>query len=272
MIKNWTDYVMFKKWSAIILLAIWIIPSKLNRKLIFTGILAVTHFISMISGLLILTLIGPAIYNSGTLSQLYPNIIGELVMITVLIIWIRINQQKIETILGKIKFNVKLSNRKFVEITVIVYVFSFLNNFIIPYFNFHSYVHFLLSVTKFAVSLLGYRSTIDGPYLIGDGGTLFMAKWCLGFLTMFVFASLIYITGKENKAKWVYIISGLVFLHIVNIIRLATLYIFVQNNDSQLASDHHDIYNLIFYAIIFILWIIWFEKFALKKKFKTNKS
>jgi len=145
------------------------------------------------------------------------------------------------------------------------FIYQVLNNFIIPFFSFSSYINFLLIITKFSVFQMGYDSTINGPYLIGDGGTLFMAKWCLGFLTMFVFASLIYLTRGETKAKWLFIFWGLVFLHIVNIVRLAVLFIFVQNNDSQLAQNHHNIYNIVFYTIIFILWIIWFEKFALKK-------
>jgi exosortase/archaeosortase family protein len=88
---------------------------------------------------------------------------------------------------------------------------------------------------------------------------------------MFVFASFVYLTGDKIKAKWKFIIGGLIFLHVVNIIRLTALFMYVQNNsDLQMAMDHHQIYNIVFYSIIFVLWIIWIEKFVLKKETKKN--
>ena len=136
--------------------------------------------------------------------------------------------------------------------------------------NYYTYINFLLRATKSVVSLFGYHAEINGPYLSGtNGGTLFMAKWCLGFITMYIFAAMVYLTRRDNKTTWKYILFGIIILHVLNIVRLSLLFMFVQHyNDSELIMDHHVMYNIVVYLIIFGLWIVWFEKFSRER----NKS
>lgn len=268
-IENWVDYVLFKKWVVAILAVVWLTFTNIKKKLIYSGLLLVIHFIALTSGLLLITLYGPAYVNPDSLSELRPNSVGSILMILLLFAWIKQNETEVISSLGKIRIKLTFSRKKINEILIVFLIYSIIKNFIVPYFNFYPYIQFLLSVTRLVVGIFGFEATIDGPYLIGNGGTLFMAKWCLGFLTMFVFASGIYLTGVNKKQVWVYIILGVLFLHLLNIVRLAVLYIFVQSHDSQLAHNHHAIYNIVFYSIIFILWIFWFEKYAglnIKKK------
>jgi len=35
--------------------------------------------------------------------------------------------------------------------------------------------------------------------------------------------------------------------------------------------DHHDIYNIIVYIIIFLTWVLWFEKFVNFGKIQDKK-
>jgi hypothetical protein len=54
-------------------------------------------------------------------------------------------------------------------------------------------------------------------------------------------------------------------------IRLVLLFILVQGEDGlEVANYHHDIYNIIVYAIIFVLWVVWFEVFVGKEKKVTD--
>jgi len=158
---------------------------------------------------------------------------------------------------------------------VFFFLSNLLRNFFVSFFNYYAYIDFILSATKSVVFLFGYQAEINGPYLSGsNGGTLFMAKWCLGFITMFIFAAMVYLTRKDNKTCWKYIFFGIVILHIFNIIRLSLLFIFVQSHDdNELIMDHHDMYNIVVYILIFVLWIIWFEKFIWSSKNpKKDKS
>jgi exosortase/archaeosortase family protein len=267
LVSNWPSFVMFKKWVAGLLVLIWVFPTAPISRLKYTALFGVMHILAVMSALVILTLIGPIVYKSGSESQLYVNIIGELLLIAFLFIWLRAQLDKIHELLSRTRFNFYFSLQKLNIVFFMALGYSLLKNFFIPFFDFKSYVFYLLSLTKFAAGMAGFESEIDGPYLTGTNGTLFMAKWCLGLLTMYLFASVVFLSGKHSKAKWIYIVSGLLFLHIVNILRLAFLFVYVQTNeDLSQAMDHHDIFNIIFYTLIFILWIIWFELFVIKKQ------
>ena len=99
-----------------------------------------------------------------------------------------------------------------------------------------------------------------------------MAKYCLGFNTMYLFASIVYLTVNDNKRRWIYIISGLLFLNFVNIMRFVLLFIYIQKHGGYvLAIDVHDMFNYITYSIVFILLVIWFEKFADIGAFRKNE-
>ena len=78
---------------------------------------------------------------------------------------------------------------------------------------------------------------------------------------MFLFASVVYFTGNQENRGWRFIIFGLFVLNIANIVRIVLVFIHLQNHgDYLLATDVHDLYNYATYTIVFILWVIWFEK------------
>ena len=70
-------------------------------------------------------------------------------------------------------------------------------------------------------------------------------------------------TGKNSISKWLFIVTGLIILNLTNIIRFVLLFIHMQNHGGYvLKIDVHNIYNYIIYGIVFLLWIIWFEKYS----------
>ncbi len=265
LVTNWRTYLLFLKWTAFLLFSIWIIKTDLKRKLLFSGLLVLVHFFAVSSGLIMLAAIGPKIVIVESLSQLRPHLPGALAMFGLFALWIRKNRAEIALTIKIVLPKAKIDDKKVRELMVIFLIFILLKSFLIPYFPFYTYIDMLLTLTQALVGAFGFNSEINGPYLIGDsGGTLFMAKWCLGFITMFVFSSVVYVTRRNNRSAWIFILSGVVVLHIFNIIRLAVLFIFVQSHDdSQLVMDHHDLYSIVVYLLIFLMWIFWFEKFAL---------
>lgn len=80
---------------------------------------------------------------------------------------------------------------------------------------------------------------------------------------MLLFASLIYLMGENSWTSWIYILSGLLFLNIANIMRLVLLFMHIQEHGTYVGIvDYHNLYDYIIYGIVFILWVIWFEKFS----------
>lgn len=263
-IDDWPSYLLYLKWTAFLLLSIWLTASSIRKKLVFTTIFALTHYLAVLSGLVMIAGIGPLVVDPDSLSELRPHSIGSFAMFAFFLAWFRNSIPEIRHSLSKINVKFDLSRKKLNEILFVWFIFLLLRNFLVPYFNYYGYIDFLLKATQKAVALFGYNSTIDGPYIIGDNnGTLFMAKWCLGFLTMYLFGAMVFLTRVENLTAWIYIGIGFVILHIFNILRLSALFIFVQYyDDSDLIMDHHTIYNIVVYVIIFIMWVIWFEKYT----------
>jgi len=265
-IDNWPSFLLFLKWSVFIFISIWVFGRSVKKKLLYTFLLILTHFFAVFSGLVLIAGIGPLLIEPSSLTELKPHTPGALAMFGLFVCWLNRNLEEIKTVLKEFGVKTFLSDKKKKEIIWIVFIFMLLKNFLVPYFNYYWYINILLTATRELAAILGYSSDISGPYLVGPmGGTLFMAKWCLGFITIYVFSSLVFLTRKNLTTAWMYILSGIVFLHIVNIIRLAVLFIYVQHHfDSRMISNHHEIYNIVVYALIFLMWVLWFEKFLNK--------
>lgn len=268
---NWARTFLYFKETALLVLCFWGFQSTLKKKIQFSLLLIVVHLFAVVSGLVMLAGIGPVVENL----RIAPEAVGSLALYTLFGIWVKQSKLEIDLMLKRVAPNFILTNLKINEILSVLFILILLNNFIVPFFEFNLYTNFYLHATKSLSHVIGLSSQIDGDYLIGSaGGTLFIAKWCLGINSLFIFAAMVFLTRKSTKTFLIFSILGIIFLHILNIIRLTLLLIFVQkHNDNELIMEHHDLYNIVVYLVIFILWILWFEKFSsLRNKAKLNKQ
>lgn len=202
-----------------------------------------------------------------------PNTIAVLCFFSILFYWYYLHKSNFLHILSYLKLNPQSVEKKAFPVMVLTYMYIILDFFILAYFTFEPWINFLFTSTQRILGLFGYESIVESVYLIGNNGSIFMANYCLGLKTMFLFAAIIYLTGDNNKTRWLYIIGGIIFLNFVNIIRFVLLFIHIQkNNGYTLSIDLHDIYNYITYTIVFILWIIWFELFSTKNNKRKTRS
>ncbi len=88
-------------------------------------------------------------------------------------------------------------------------------------------------------------------------------------MSFYLFGSFVFLT-RENlptRVTVLYITAGLIFLSILNIVRLVAIYIIVQGvNGTERAALHHEIYNVVIYIFIFALWVLWYERFVRRAK------
>jgi exosortase/archaeosortase family protein len=149
------------------------------------------------------------------------------------------------------------------HVIIIIYIYIIGTAFLVEFFDYTLWIHFVFTSAQKILGLMGYEAIVEPFHLVGANGLIYMSKGCLGFQTMLLFAILVFLTGKNNKNRWIYIITGLIFLNLVNIMRFVFLFIYLQKHgDYTLAMDVHDMYNYITYFIVFILWVVWFEKYA----------
>lgn len=265
---NWPKFLLYRNLSLLTLILIWFTIAPVRRKIIFTLLFLLAHIVSVTAGLYFLGVTGPNVFAVKQSLPLSPTLFGTLILYSISVIWILRNRQNIRLTIQKLPFSFEIANRTINEAVVLLFIFIALRSFFIPFFDYRPYVLFLLNITNEVTTWFGYSGVIDGDQLIGENGALALSKHCLGFMTMFVFASFTYLTRtKKRWVNWIFILSGMVFLFIVNIVRLAAVFIVAQGeNGFQRASTHHEMYNIAIYISIFVLWVIWLEFFVWKKK------
>lgn len=261
-LQGFSPELRFRKIAFVTLLIIWVTKAPLLKKSLFSTALLLIHIICNSFYIAIgAHALSMSCDNQHILA--FPNSIALLTIFTVLVFWYLRYKSIILQSLSKYRINLKFLETKDTPLIIIIYLYIIICIFLLEYFDFLPWISFLFGSAQKILALFGHEAIVDTFYLIGSNGTIYMAKYCLGFRTMFLFASLVYLTGKSKRSQWIYIVAGLILLNFVNIIRFVFLFIHVQKNGGYaLTVDLHDLYNYITYSIIFILWIIWFEKFS----------
>ncbi len=254
--------VFMKKWIIIMLILFWITRTSTKKKILFTVITLIASFISGVITITLSAYLAGVNFDSDSAYRI-ARTFGVLMIIFITQIWIRKNKASILETLSKIKINTNFINLKMPVVFLVIYLYAFASNFIYGYLNFGLWIDLLFNATKGLLSVFGIDAAVEPYLLTGDNGSLYMARPCLGFNTILLFASIVYLTGTNNLKRWSYIITGFIFLNIVNIIRFALIFIHVQKYGAyMLKIDIHNMYTYITYAIVFIMWIIWFEFFT----------
>ena len=254
---------ILKKWAVLLLLIFWLTKTSLKRKILFTGFLVLVNFLLLSTEVALGTQIATFEfdYEDYTFVAILRTI-GVLSMTTILFAWYWKNKESILNSLSKLKISTDLLENRFPAIIALTWLYAIIGFFLLQYFDYHWWINFLFGLSQKVLSIMEYDAWVEPSLLIGSNGAIYMAKHCLGFKTMLVFASIVYLTGNDNISRWIYIALGLVFLNFVNIMRFVFLFIHIQKHgDYVLAMDLHNMYKYITYSIVFILWIIWIEKF-----------
>jgi exosortase/archaeosortase family protein len=256
------DGVLLKKWLVIVLTVCWITPVKVVWKALFTLVLLILHYLFVALDITLFAHLVERGWDDHSL-ELLSKTPGVLLMSTSLWWWLSRFRDGFFDRLTSWGISMDFFRNNYKAIIRILFIYVILTSFILGYFAFTPWIVFLFTAAQKILALLGVEAIVKSTLMIGENGSMFMAKGCLGFGTLFIFAAIVYLTGKDRKITWFYIIGGLIFLNIVNIIRFVVLFIHIQKHGTYVLSiDLHDLYNYIIYGLVFLMWIIWFEKLA----------
>ncbi len=161
------------------------------------------------------------------------------------------------------------------SIKFIIFIFLF---YISWYFVYYWWVHPLetvdlfvidvtISISKWILELFNYSVFTGADRLIGiDGsGGLWVGDSCNGIVLFALFTGFI-VSYKGNwKYKLIYIISGILSIEFLNALRLVFLAILDTHSRAWTEFNHAYTFTIIIYAYIFMLWILWVNKFSNKK-------
>lgn len=137
------------------------------------------------------------------------------------------------------------------------------------------YSHLLLSITNWLVELANYQPVVSGCYIWLDNVWVYLGSPCLGVGIISLFTALILIIRSKTINKFLFITFGIVLLVLMNAVRIAFILLHLYHHGKYtLSLEIHDLSNYFFYAIVFLLlliYIVWFQHltFTLKKTY-TN--
>jgi exosortase/archaeosortase family protein len=253
---------LMRKWIAGLLLITWFTPTGLKKKLLFSGLILVLNFIMSPFTIALqahLSALGTDLYSQTRISRTA----AHLMNMTGLFVWLRNHRETLWKYLSSIRIDGALIKGNSTSVVIVSYVYLILGYFALGCFEFTPWVNFLFNSSHEILKWFNVESLVESQILIGENGSLSMLKSCLGLNTMLLFASLVFIMGENSWTSWIYILFGLVILNIANIIRLVLLFMHIQKHGTYVGRiDYHDLYDYVIYGIVFLLWVIWFEKFS----------
>lgn len=92
-------------------------------------------------------------------------------------------------------------------------------------------------------------------------------------ITLFsLFAVFIIAYPGNQKDKWWYIPTGIIAIHVLNILRVVALAMIANSYPQYLNFNHSYTFNFLIYMFIFALWILWVNKFADKYIQKNEQN
>ena len=124
----------------------------------------------------------------------------------------------------------------------------------------------VLSIVNVRSSVVPHEIQSSFKLIYQDKFVARIIEGCNALSVMILFtAFIIAFTGKW-KHTVLYIISGIVLIHVLNVIRIALLSAALFHFPEYEHLLHGVIFPLFIYGVVFILWIIWVNKFSIYAK------
>jgi len=85
---------------------------------------------------------------------------------------------------------------------------------------------------------------------------------CNGLSVIILFVSFVIAFSGKKRTTLLYVIGGSLLIYILNIVRIAFLCVFMFYFPEQEHFLHGVLFPLFIYGVVFILWVIWVNKFS----------
>ncbi len=146
---------------------------------------------------------------------------------------------------------------------------SYLGQFDIQKKEVDGFTEIVSNQTK-AVMLFFNCEVKTSPSLIDPGVRLYykekpmarIIEGCNALSVIILFISFIIAFSGKLKPTILYIIGGSILIHILNIFRIALLVVLMYYYPEQQHFLHGVVFPLFIYGVVFLLWIVWVNKFS----------
>lgn len=114
---------------------------------------------------------------------------------------------------------------------------------------------------------LSYTFSSHGSVITCNGkNTLRVGAECNGLVLFALFAGFLLAYPGNWKTKTWFIPLGIICIYALNIVRIIVLTINFKYFKSSFAFNHHVTFTYLIYAFIFLLWMVWVNKFSKTKE------
>lgn len=155
---------------------------------------------------------------------------------------------------------------------------SYLSQFDVKKFEVDTFTQLVAKQTKDLMVLFGCDASI-APNVKEPGVNLYfnqksmarIIEGCNGLSVIILFISFVIAFSGKIKPTILFILGGSLLIHILNVSRIALLCVLMYYYPKQQHLLHGVLFPLFIYGVVFLLWIIWVNKFS-KYAPKTLKS
>lgn len=130
------------------------------------------------------------------------------------------------------------------------------------------FIRKIINVSSWGLEMLGYKTfaskDINDLQVMGIDGSngVWIGGPCNGITLMFLFAIFVISYPGSVKHKLWYVPLGILAVHTLNIIRIVSLAIIAFHDPYSLDFNHTYTFTFIAYSFVFMLWMIWVNKYA----------
>lgn len=89
-----------------------------------------------------------------------------------------------------------------------------------------------------------------------------VVEGCNAISIMILFVSFVVSFSGKLKPTILFLIAGILLIHLINVLRIALLNVLIFNYPNQKQLLHGVVFPLLIYGIVFGLWVIWVNKFS----------
>jgi len=103
-------------------------------------------------------------------------------------------------------------------------------------------------------------------YFLNGKGVARVVEGCNAVSVMILFTAFIIAFSSTFKKTALFILAGIAIIHLLNVIRIALLAFGFYYYPDYKTVLHDIIFPLFIYGVVFLLWIIWVQKFSTHAK------
>ncbi len=96
-----------------------------------------------------------------------------------------------------------------------------------------------------------------------------LIEGCNAVSILILFVSFIVSFSGKLKTTFFFILGGSLFIYLLNVVRIALLCVLIYNFPAQESMLHGVFFPLFIYGVVFLLWVIWVNKYSLYAKKST---